>query len=600
MLSRLVTAVVVTCVLLLSARSAHAQIPNQLYDDVKSVIEDLMIDEVAQTVVPNAACQQPVLVVYFPNTLQRVYDRQFGALKATIQSDAAATVGSFLYWLAEYGGPTPRIRDFLTAEKPPQLHIDPAKPRECGNSIRTEGGPGHYARAKLRAPLLTRECVSMASAYNGSPAIKKKAVACEIGLAAQAFLLDQPDVGETHIKRLVSILLASSLGLNKPDQVEELNVLLAAYIADPNLAKVPSVNDPTLADLLTKTLPATLQFIGREWHLLTATGSRKLTVTDVIDILLSTAIPVLNDACNNIPACATMVDKLAKSGEAREFLRAAASHDLRTAAVDLLRGAFSIVESKPDCSSGTIATSQLPADSVKTTLTAAARPSCEEQVVISRYGVFFAALATYVIESEKGQAADATRTAFRSAAFDLLRVDGTKTGFDRPPFSAPKFGGFLIPRPSLRVSWNGGYYNANTHDGVRYTASVDWLTARIPVMYTQSTYAAVYVSIVDFLAPFSESALRDQTGQVTHGGVVWDNLVTPRIDVLFGFPSLSTHLALTGGVSFRTAAAFRDPGTTNNYSYYSWASGIPSQYSDRPYAFYSQFFETNIGVTYIP
>src|ERR1051325_7864560 len=94
---------------------AKADIMTAIYDDAKGIITELLTDEVAQQIVPNIACYagrkpwssppgrgtartaaMPSLVIkvgdqqlgldalyYYPQTLQRIYTRQFGALRPT-------------------------------------------------------------------------------------------------------------------------------------------------------------------------------------------------------------------------------------------------------------------------------------------------------------------------------------------------------------------------------------------------------------------------------------------------------------------------------------------------------------------------------------
>ena len=93
--------------------------------------------------------------------------------------------------------------------------------------------------------------------------------------------------------------------------------------------------------------------------------------------------------------------------------------------------------------------------------------------------------------------------------FDVLQTDGPRTGTNRDFWSS-----IVVPKPSLRLSWNSGYVNDVTSNGFRYVATVDWLTFGVTVRNTQGTYLAVDASLVDALGPFSESALSQAVRQL--------------------------------------------------------------------------------------
>ena len=57
-----------------------------VYSDVKDIITELIEQDVAQNVAPNLACYSPTgLLKYYSESLQAVYDRNFGALKDTLR-----------------------------------------------------------------------------------------------------------------------------------------------------------------------------------------------------------------------------------------------------------------------------------------------------------------------------------------------------------------------------------------------------------------------------------------------------------------------------------------------------------------------------------
>src|SRR5690349_4913365 len=96
--------------------AAHAGVADRLYDDVKSVIEDLITDEVARQLLPRLVChgrhtalegkghreryaveiqKDGALTAYsldvllhFPDTAYRIATRQYGMLRSSIRREA--------------------------------------------------------------------------------------------------------------------------------------------------------------------------------------------------------------------------------------------------------------------------------------------------------------------------------------------------------------------------------------------------------------------------------------------------------------------------------------------------------------------------------
>jgi hypothetical protein len=388
------------------------------------------------------------------------------------------------------------------------------------------------------------------------------------------------------------VLLADSYKLHAPAEVEDFLALVAAFVKDPTLAvaSLPATTATVAAVVAQPDFVEGLRALGREWQLTSCAGKRKITPTDVIDIFLSSAVPFLKTRCDASSSCGALLPLFQSTSEARDLLIAAANHDARAVAVDALRAAFVETLSQRECNAKPVA-----AKVSELVPRSDAEVKCDAAARISVYGRFAATLAAYVLDSESSTVSDATSAAFRSAAFDLLRTDGPNSGFNRDNSS------IYWPKPALRVSWSPGYINEVSHDGFRYVASLDWLTTRLRFRYTSSSYLAAYLSLVDFLGPLSESALRQQDPTPNKSSRVWRTFLTPRAEFVVGFPGLSTHLALVAGASYRTAAAFHDPGDTKSFTYYSWLSP-----SDKPstvsgnYAFYSQFIETSLGFKYVP
>ena len=87
------------------------------------------------------------------------------------------------------------------------------------------------------------------------------------------------------------------------------------------------------------------------------------------------------------------------------------------------------------------------------------------------------------------------------------------------------------------------------------SASVDLLTFRKRLLYTDLAYSAFHLSLVDAVAPLAELATRDNRGATyMETARLALNVVTPRVDAVFGVPAFSKHFLLGAGMSLRMAA----------------------------------------------
>ncbi len=576
----LCTAALALLVLTLPKAARAADVSEALYNDMKEVIQELMAEEVAHTAVPNAVCQAPILLTYYPSSMQRLYDRQLGALKGGLRQESATLFGSFLFESLTTG--TVSLRDFLRASWPKlkdgeQLLLK----KDCAKKVVEANGPYYFARQQPNTsdfePLLDRQCRGTGP----------NQLACELSLGARDYLAGDAAAAEDHLRRVLAALVGAQHHLTSAPQIEDLVVLLATFTSDPDKVVASfTVQDTALQNLLNSPngapLVTSLRTMARELRLVTRGGQIHLTFDALTDIFFSTAFPQLQAACQSVPQCQKFL-VVSRSVNLRELLQAVSRSDVRAVAVEALRAAFSAPKAPAECTPPE--ESNLPLSK-----------ECDQQIAIGRYGRFAATLASYVLDANDGQPSEAARAAFRSASFDLLRTDGPRSGFDRYTGWA-----ILFPAPALRFSWSPGYINESTANGFRYMATLDWLTFRGRLRYTESAYVAAYVSLIDALGPLSESALRKQSPSPTETGRVWNNFLAPRAEIVIGVPSLSTHLALVAGISYRPTAAFRNPNDGERYTYYSWLSSArPSDYQDKPAAFYSQFIESNIGIKYVP
>jgi hypothetical protein len=186
------------------------------------------------------------------------------------------------------------------------------------------------------------------------------------------------------------------------------------------------------------------------------------------------------------------------------------------------------------------------------------------------YGSFLASLAGYVLEAQGNKVpSDATREAFRDAAYDLVVATGRGGGFDR------SFGmNFVLPKLMLGYSASGSYLNESGPDSLRLVAQLKAFNLRWRWWYTDGGYVALNTSFVDVLNPFSELALRKRQTYERRGSV-WGTMLEPSVALFAGVPRLSRHLAVSAAFSWRFYAATEDgtPRYVGTFASNTWKLG---------------------------
>ncbi|HKQ71036.1 MAG TPA: hypothetical protein VJT73_16935, partial [Polyangiaceae bacterium] len=124
---------------------------NDVYDDAKDIITELIERDVAESIAPNLACYSPGgLLKYFPATLQAIHERSFGAVKDVLKREAIALAGNYAFESFRQHRAVP-LAEFL-----PTAHFNPLDDEaKCASHIRDVGGPAAYQEelARGRRPL---------------------------------------------------------------------------------------------------------------------------------------------------------------------------------------------------------------------------------------------------------------------------------------------------------------------------------------------------------------------------------------------------------------------------------------------------------------
>lgn len=154
---------------------------------------------------------------------------------------------------------------------------------------------------------------------------------------------------------------------------------------------------------------------------------------------------------------------------------------------------------------------------------------------------FFLSLAAYLLDTNEGVGEQVARAAFRASAKELLlsaQHRGIPRVGDRVRFR-------LLPRLSVRMSFNDTYA-VTDGDSRRIVVAADFPT----LMFAINDYVGLEVSVIDFVAPLAEMALRPPGKYTSYEKVALD-LIRPRAGLWVGMPQFSRRIALTAGFGAR-------------------------------------------------
>lgn len=601
----------------------RADVTSQIYDDVKGVIVDLVTADVARSVVPQIVCRAGhvietkrtgdpsvipidhvryrfIALDHFPRTLQALYSRQFGGLKSAMLAEVADLAAYRLlvalrdqtrFQIAEVGG---RLSsDQVHAAVSGQLEASRARPVLDADEIdrlgvlKTGGQvePPEFAATYGAPPDITSCLTPVARRFDegtfGAPratpleqrcaAPDGEHLACDLALGLRSMLIGQPGAAARHVtramSRVVAGVVAARLAFDRAEILEPRLAVMIASLADgpapanllrslaeeiaPLTATYDKLSDRDVQIALAtqkalESLIALEQPFRRllaEWRAV-ASGDARLDVASFVDRILATrgALYALCKQAASIGVCREIggvAQVLAPGRVMWPLLQATSRGDVRTVAQAVLGSIFS-AKQEDGCED-------------------ASTDECQRAV----FPRFAMALSLYVIDTvDGGTTAEAARAAFRAAAVDVIR--------SVRPLGYTRSWVHNIPHPdfALRFSWNGGHVS-DKGSSFRYVASMPFIVFRPPLWYSERAYAAVHLSIFDPLAPLSELALRPNNVDFRDDAEVAWNLISPRLDVVVGMPSLSSHLTLGIGASLRLAVPYDiTPGeVTRSYTY---------------------------------
>jgi hypothetical protein len=181
----------------------------------------------------------------------------------------------------------------------------------------------------------------------------------------------------------------------------------------------------------------------------------------------------------------------------------------------------------------------------------------------------------------------------RTAARDVAHCSDGDAGKPRVWLS-------LVPSHGVRATWNGAYVNAFGADGFRIVPSVALGAVGLRLGRADGpVQVGVRATLLDLVAPFAELAMRRPDISYDRQGVMFLEIIKPRIEAAISTSATGRHLAFVGGVSMRTAAPFfgtldpASPRANDVATYLTPFSSSPAR-SER----FASFVEVGAGISY--
>jgi hypothetical protein len=589
-----------------------------VYDDAKDLIEDLITGELAKSAAELFVCFSPdKLTYYFPETLQALHKEDFVNLSSVARKESAAAVGEWVRQSFVDKG-TVSLKEMFGGllSKPPYTAETKDLPftlaQACAKKVKA-AFPIYSADESLKAPdkidlkgIETDDAVSrkldesiLAASKAERPvgscgvlyAKPTDALSCELGLAAQAIVLQEEDAVWDHLIGAAVVPLAA---LHPAAGAPADGGVAGAPTSDAGVGVVPEFYSNWL-----KLKDALSAFLGRgDAHLPMSQLKQALIEVGLakpaeVEDVFSTVIVLRQIAAQNLSASSVQQGIVVFFGLAEKYLP---SDDLGTKVLDAAKktvGSAEFTSLLDSLKSGD--GHRIVFDAIENVVLLATQQDDKAKAA----GKAVLAVLRYASESRSGQPPTAaTREAAKSALFDYMSSAG-KSGYSSYWPSVGQWLGGEWLTVSLGASFSSGYVNSG-HQGLRFPASAEVLTVKFGLRSATWTYFGIHAAAIDLLRPVGEWVLRDQGSEYASSGRVWANFIHPRVDLVLGMPAFSKRLALFAGVGFVLVAPVKTGDGTYEYEWISTGESDRASSVKRVGDFWPRFLDFEVGIRYYP
>ncbi|WP_437304650.1 hypothetical protein [Sorangium sp. So ce388] len=624
----------------LTPRAARAQgISGQVYDDARSVIEELITKNVVESAVPIIACRAPELVPYYSKTFLTIHGRRFANLRQVLSDETSAAVAHVVSKMLRG---EPLIRNVKTERSDLTVKLVPTSDNDTVKNTAELEKCYDDAKAQLSgrsfpdSPFEQAIKVDITCAADWSQPSSR--YACEVGIATSMALQGKFETAEEHLRRAGATVLTEFLVakvkevtvggqprtlagaeetlfeqvvVTLKDAGTNVDVALTDKLAAAMLRVVAPAEDAAAArDQLKGDLAKRFSALNRlptQWR--AAMGDGHLDPFAFLSLVAGssgvlrhlctpTAQPAPAQPAPAQPAPAQPAPAQPAPAQPAPAQPAPAQLGVcgavnRGAAPEVWRDLSPILQAAVRRDYASLALGVIH-PLFPQTPECKADPKSDECTQSTVYARFTENIASYVLEAvDSGEPSVATRAALKSAAVDLLDELGQRkgSGIDRG------FGWKIVaPELALRYGWSSSFLNEATGNGARFYASVDWLTFRARLHYGEYAYVAAQLSLADLIGPFSEIALRKNVNTgYDRDEEVWLNFIRPRLDVLYGVPAFSRRLTLASSFAVRAASPYAKSDET--YTYTPIWKDLTGETNMKSY--WSRFFEFGFAIKYV-
>jgi hypothetical protein len=506
--------------------------------DAADIVEQLIEDDVATQVVPNAATKFPATCDLLPATIGALQAKRYNGIPAVVRKELADDAGLIVVLAVEGGNFTQlpglpnsaAIRqetiDILMKLDPSAAKPPPAFVNTTTCSFTTSAPKQAASTIVLQACATTQPSASLE-------------LACALGLAVRDGASDDASLVPGDLRKGLGAIASQAV----------LNAFPTVAVAPNQFGQVVQLIDQAEAGTpLPTTLPVgsaqVIQALANQIVLLSKAPSESLEQVGAAVVQFSAYSTAALSSVKPTPPplAAELAAFTTLAGGAYAVIADIKAKNYGAATSDSFDALNAVVDANCDNSGD---------------------GPCSEFGKLVR--AFLKATAVYAVDSLTSTLDSSASSDFRAAAVDLIEATGG-AGIRRKTFGGKsgRNAGWGFPNFALRESLRPGFASPavpGTNSSALLTyASVDWPNLRFKIYPARRAGNPLWVggniSVIDAIGPLVELAARNSTlgsteNAATRNGAFALGFLVPRFEFEFGVPELTRNLVLGIGIAAR-------------------------------------------------